>query len=328
MPRPEDERDPTEDLPRAASSARPDDAELPQPQPHDEPGADDRKMSFGRYRILSKLGEGGMGTVYLAEDEQLHRRVALKTPFFERANDPLTIKRFLREARAAATIQHPNVCPVYDVGEQEGRHFLTMAYVDGCSLADWMQRSSQVSVVEALEIVEKLADGLQAAHDAGVLHRDLKPGNILMDRRGEPYLIDFGMARRLDGDETLLTVTGVVAGTPAYMAPEQIGGDDEQIGPATDIYSLGVILYELLASAVPFSGNLATMLGSIVASRPAPLARFRDGLDPQVEQLCRRAMAKSPQDRFPSARDFAAAIREYVGRSPATPVPHEPTTRE
>jgi serine/threonine-protein kinase len=300
------------DLPRDEKSGSAEDADAGRsPLPLD-PNDDELTGSFGRYRIISKLGEGGMGTVYLVEDTKLHRRIALKTPFFEFENEPLAIKRFLREARSAATIHHPNVCPVYDVGQHAGRYFLTMAHVDGCSLAEWMQLSPQVSVATAVEIVEKLARGLQAAHDAGVLHRDLKPGNILIDRNNEPYLIDFGMARRLDRDESLLTVTGVVVGTPAYMAPEQISGRDEQIGPATDIYSLGAIFYELLAGSIPFTGNLATMLGSIVSNHPIPLCSFRADVDPHVERLCRRAMAKSPADRYPSARVFAEALRDYL----------------
>ncbi len=272
----------------------------------------DLPASFGRYKILSKIGEGGMGAVYLAQDEQLHRRVALKTPFFEHEDDEKTIKRFLREARAAATIHHPNVCPVYDVGAHDGRYFLTMAYVEGRSLAEWIQQTGKADVETALEIVEKLARGLQTAHECGILHRDLKPGNILINSENEPFLIDFGMARRLDLDETLLTVTGAIAGTPAYMAPEQISGDSDQIGPATDTYSLGVILYELLTGSLPYSGSLATMLGSIVANDPIPLRSYCADLDPAVEPICRRAMAKAPEDRYASAAEFADTIRHYL----------------
>ena len=312
MARSSKESDVSGDLPRDEKPASADHSDAAENPPRHDRNDDDLAGSFGRYRIVSKLGEGGMGAVYLAEDTQLQRRVALKTPFFELEDDALTIKRFLREARSAATIHHPNVCPVYDVGQHAGRYFLTMAYVDGCSLAEWMRGSPPVPTAVALEIVEKLARGLQAAHEAGVLHRDLKPGNILIDREDEPYLIDFGMARRLDGDETLLTVTGVVVGTPAYMAPEQISGRDEQIGPATDIYSLGAIFYELLAGSIPFSGNLATMLGSIVSNNPIPLRSFRADVDPRVERLCRRAMAKSPADRYASAEEFADALRDHL----------------
>ena len=269
----------------------------------------DLPESFGRYHIERKLGAGGMGAVYLAKDKQLDRHVALKTPFFEREDDENTVKRFMREAHAAATIRHPNVCPVYDVGEYEGRYFLTMAYVNGRSLAEWIQQADQTDVETKLEIVEKLARGIQAAHDRGILHRDLKPGNILINEEEEPFLIDFGMARRFDREETLLTVTGAIAGTPAYMAPEQISGDGDQIGPATDIYSLGVILYEMLTGTMPFSGNLATMLGSIVANNPIPLRSYCPDLDPALESICHRAMAKEPGDRYASASEFADAIR-------------------
>ena len=278
----------------------------------DEGNIGDLPASFGRYQIVSKLGEGGMGAVYLAKDKQLGRLVALKTPFFEREDDENTVKRFLREAHAAATIKHPNVCPVYDVGQHAGRYYLTMEYVAGCSLAEWIRQAGHDDVKTALEIVAKLAGGLQAAHDCGILHRDLKPGNILINEEDEPFLIDFGMARRFDREETLLTVTGAIAGTPAYMAPEQISGDGDQIGPATDVYALGVILYELLTGSIPFSGNLATMLGSIVANNPIPLRSYRAELDPSVEPICRRAMAKEPGDRYASAGEFADTIRDYL----------------
>ena len=283
----------------------------------DEDHVGDLPESFGRYQIVSKLGEGGMGAVYLAIDKRLERHVALKTPFFEREDDESTVKRFMREAHAAATINHPNVCPVYDVGEYEGRYFLTMAYVEGRSLAEWIRQADQTDVKTALEIVEKLARGLQAAHDCGIIHRDLKPGNILINEEVEPFLIDFGMARRFDREETLLTVTGAIAGTPAYMAPEQISGDGDQIGPATDIYCLGVILYELLTGSMPFSGNLATMLGSIVANNPIPLRSYCPDLDPTVEPICRRAMAKDPGDRYASASEFADTIRYYLDNGTA-----------
>ena len=288
--------------------------------------------NFGRYRILSKLGEGGMGAVYLALDEHLQRQVAIKTPFFEHEDDANTIKRFYREARAAATIQHPNVCAVYDVGEFAGRHYLTMTYIDGCSISDWIRTTPKTSDVMALEIVEKLASGLQAAHDKGILHRDIKSGNTLITADNEPYLIDFGMARRLDAKETLLTVTGAIVGTPAYMAPEQINGSDpDELGAAVDIYSLGVILYELLTHTIPFSGNLATILGSIIANRPTPIRVHLPKVDPRIESICRRAMAKNPDDRYESAAEFAWTIRKYldggfsaVNESPPTWESQEP----
>ena len=275
----------------------------------------DLPKDFGRYRILSKLGEGGMGSVYLAIDENLQRKVAIKTPFFENETDERTIKRFFREARAAATIHHPNVCAVYDVGEFAGRYYLTMAYIEGRTISEWVREGNDVAKNPriSLEIIEKLAGGLQAAHKMGILHRDIKPGNTLITNQNEPYLIDFGMARRMDRTETLLTVSGAIVGTPAYMAPEQINGSDPtKIGPAADIYSLGVIMYELLTGTIPFSGSMPTMLGSIVANRPTPIGVHSPGIDPRIEQICRKSMAKIPRDRFHSAAEFAAEIRKYL----------------
>ncbi len=273
----------------------------------------DLPRDFGRYRVLSKLGEGGMGAVYLALDQNLGRKVAIKTPFFEHETDDRTIKRFFREARAAATIQHPNICPVYDVGQCADRYFLSMAYIDGQSIDAWARTHREASPRTKLKIVQKLASGLQAAHDKGILHRDIKPGNVLVTQNDEPHLIDFGMARRMDRDETLLTVSGAIVGTPAYMAPEQINGSDPaHIGPAADIYGLGVIMYELLSGAVPFSGNLATMLGCIVANRPTPMRVHSPEVAPAITEICRKAMAKLPADRFNSAAEFGETIRNYI----------------
>lgn len=253
-----------------------------------------------------------MGAVYLAEDTVLHRKVALKIPVFGNESDENAVKRFMREARAAATIQHPHVCAVHDVGQLEGRHYLTMTYVEGMPLSEWMHRQDQVAVEQSLQIVQKVALGLHAAHQAGVIHRDLKPSNILMDVEDEPFIIDFGMARRFDKQETVLTATGIIAGTPAYMSPEQIMGNVEQIGPAVDIYALGVILYELLAGRLPFGGNVATMLGNVVSEAPAPLRTHAAHLPEALEPICAKALAKQPHDRYPHAAAFAATIAEYL----------------
>ena len=273
----------------------------------------DMPKEFGRYRILRKLGEGGMGAVFLALDTTLDRRVALKTPAFARQEDEQIIKRFLREAKAAATIHHPNVCPIFDFGEIDGRHYLTMAYVEGCELAEWVQLKNEIPTELALQIVKKIALGLQAAHDQGVVHRDLKPGNVMMNTENEPIIMDFGMVRLIDSDETILTPTGTMVGTPAYMAPEQIMAERESIGPTTDIYSLGVIMYELLSGWPPFSGSLATMLGTIVSDPPPRLEAHAPDLDPRLNDLCLKALAKQQADRYQSGREMAEAIDAFAG---------------
>lgn len=270
-------------------------------------------QEFGRYHILRKLGEGGMGAVYLAEDSLLLRNVALKTPTITEKADERMAKRFLREARAAATIQHPNVCPIYDVGTQDGRYFLTMAFIQGCTLADWKEQKSKVEPYDALRIIRQLSLGLHAAHEAGVVHRDVKPGNVMMTPSDEPIIIDFGTVRLLANDE--ISQSLIFAGTLTYTAPEQISGEYE-CGTAVDVYSLGVILYELLAGRPPFEGSVTTLIGALLCDQPLRPASLAEELDPRLDDLCMRAMAKIPTDRYESPAAFAAAIDDYLaGRS-------------
>jgi tetratricopeptide (TPR) repeat protein len=261
---------------------------------------------FGRYEIRRQLGRGGMGTVYLAHDTRLNRLVALKVPNL--GGDPDAARRFVREARAAAALQNPNICPVYDSGAIDGRPFLTMAYLDGGSLADRLP----LPVGEAVKLVRTLADALDEAHRAGVMHRDLKPANVLFNGKGQPVITDFGLARQLAaaGPESL-SGPGIV-GTPAYMAPEQVNGDAGAIGPATDVYALGVVLYEALTGRRPFEGPLGTLLARITTDEPEPPSRLRPDVDARLSAVCLRALAKKPTDRFPAMAAFAAALNECV----------------
>ncbi|QEH32068.1 Serine/threonine-protein kinase PrkC [Aquisphaera giovannonii] len=271
--------------------------------PELEPGS-----SFGRYQVVRTLGAGGMGSVYLATDTHLQRRVALKVPFLDGADREELLERFRREALAAAALDHPNLCQVYDVGEVDGSPFLTMAYVEGRPLSDAIGRAEPIPVRQAAAVVRKLAVALQAAHDTGVVHRDLKPANVLMSRKKELVVVDFGLARRDGAGDVRLTKSGAVLGTPAYMAPEQVAGQAEAIGPQTDIYALGVILYELLTGRLPFEGPVALVLGQIMVAQPAPPSALRPEVDARLESACLKAMAKKPEDRFSSMREFADAL--------------------
>jgi predicted Ser/Thr protein kinase len=265
--------------------------------------------SFGRYQIVRLLGQGAMGAVYLAYDTQLHRHVALKTPFL--GNSLETIERFYREARTAAQIRSPNVCPVHDVGHLGGVHYLSMAFIDGQSLAAAMTEGRLKDPTEIANILSQIAHGLHKAHEQGIIHRDLKPENIMIDRDGVPIVMDFGLARQVD-DDTQVTVAGRVLGTPAYMSPEQVEGDPTRIGPATDIYSLGVVLFNILTGRSPFSGTLAAVLRQIVdvePPRPSTL-KAEIGEGSPLERICLKMMAKSPADRFPSMAEVAAALKE------------------
>jgi len=275
---------------------------------------------FGRYRIEGILGQGAMGTVYLADDTQLHRQVALKTPQFEEDAADEILERFYREARLAATLRHSHICPVYDVGELDGIHYITMAYIEGRPLSDFVKPSVPQTERQILIVVGKIAQALQEAHDHGIVHRDLKPSNIMIDRHGEPVIMDFGLAwQARTGEDTRLTQTGMIVGSPAYMSPEQVEGERAKIGPAADQYGLGVILYELLTGKVPFNGSLATIMGQILTKEPRPPSQVRAGLDPRIDTLCLKMMAKNASDRFRSLSEVALELAKIV-REPAAPL--------
>ena len=270
---------------------------------------------IGPYRILEQLGAGGMGTVFLGRNTAGELR-AVKLLLHVHPSDGASVKRLYREARSAQKVHHPNLCPVHDVGQDGELFYLAMERIEGRTLATAFASGETFSAPRAVELVRTLADAVHALHEAGIVHRDLKPANVMLRPDGAPVIIDFGMARRFDNSETLLTLTGSIAGTPGYMAPEQITGEPDDIGPPCDLYSLGVILYELVTGSTPFSGNVATILGSIV-SEPAPPPRTRcPELDPVLDAVCLRALDKSPAERFASAQEFAEVLAAWL-RDPA-----------
>lgn len=276
---------------------------------------------FGRYRILRPLGRGGMGAVYLARDTALGRSVALKVPFLRAGDDGAqAVGRFLREARAAATLDHPNLCPVFDVGEVAGIPYLTMPFIDGRPLAEAMGRGRAVTPAQAAAVARKLALALHEAHARGVVHRDLKPGNVMINRRRELIIMDFGLARLAEGDDSSTTRTGHILGTALYMAPEQAAGDVAAIGPAADVYALGVILHELLTGVRPFEGPWSLVIGLKSVQDPAPPSTHRPDLPAELDAACLRALARRPGDRYPSMAEFAADLGGFLAR-PAAPAP-------
>lgn len=271
---------------------------------------------FGRYEIERLLGEGAMGAVFLAYDAALARRVALKVPKFS-PDDSDGRARFLREARSAAGLRHPNICPIHDVGEVDGTQFLTMAFIEGRSLADYITPGRVHPLRQIALLVRKLASALGDAHAAGIVHRDLKPANVMVDGRGEPVVMDFGLARSFRGgtSEGRITQSGMVVGSPAYMSPEQVEGTTE-LGPASDIYSLGVIFYELLTGRLPFDGTLYAIFSAIVNKPPEAPRDFRPDLDEELQAICLRMMAKRAEDRFGSMKDVAEALKRYLAAPP------------
>jgi formylglycine-generating enzyme required for sulfatase activity/serine/threonine protein kinase len=293
------------------------------------------KGQFGRYRIIRTLGKGAMGTVYLAEDTQLERSVAIKTPHFTESPSEDSLERFYREARTAGTLRHHNICPIHDVGQIDGKHYISMAYIEGRPLSAYIQPDKPQTERQILIVVRKLALALQEAHDHGIVHRDLKPANIMIDKKGEPIIMDFGLARqtRREGD-IRLTQTGDIIGTPAYMSPEQIEGEPDRIGPQTDQYSLGVVLYELLTTKLPFRGSVIAVMGQILTKEVTPPGQMRPDLDPRIEVVCLKMMAKAPSERFASTKAAAnelaailksphakAASKEKTASSPAPSPP-------
>ena len=273
---------------------------------------------IGRYRIVRELGKGGMGTVVLARDTVLDRDLALKLPRFDPEDGNEPIERFYREARAMATVHHPHLCQVYDAGEADGYHFLTMAYIDGLTL-DEQITNQPLSPAEAVRLVRTLALAIHAAHEAGVVHRDLKPSNVMISRDGEPFITDFGLALRDAVSESDITHSGTIVGSPAYMAPEQVEADHDRIGPRTDVYALGVMFYELLTGRRPFEGKGLAVLGQISSGvAPTPPSQIAD-VSPSVESICLKAMAHRINDRFQSAADLAAALDECLQPVSAQP---------
>ena len=276
---------------------------------------------FGRYRVLRLLGRGGMGAVYLAQDSQLGRQVALKVPFFDASESPRRVERFVREARSAAVLQHPNICTVFDAGQIDGRPFITMAYIAGTPLEEEIDPDVPMPQARAAEIARKIAVALEHAHRKGTVHRDLKPANVMMAAGGEPVVMDFGLAKRVadaDPNEAKLTRDGGLLGTPSYMAPEQVKGEVSAIGPATDVYALGVMLFEMLTGRTPYTGAMGVVIGRILTSPVPPVKEFRPDVDSRLDAVCRKALAKSPADRFPSMAEFAEALGRYL-KAPVSP---------
>ena len=267
-----------------------------------------------RYEVRELLGSGSYGSVYRAFDPRLGREVALKVLRAEMTSSSQAVERFLREAKAAAKLDHPHIVAVFDAGQAGEVYFIASAFIKGGTLASSIPKAG-MEPRRAAELAAQLAAALGYAHRQGVVHRDVKPANILLDDHGSLRLMDFGLAGWTRDECTRLTQQGAIMGTPAYMAPEQASGNTVEIGPASDLYSAGVVLYELLTGCRPFGGdNAASMMYQIIHTAAPPPSTRRPGLDASLESICLNAMAKKPAERFENGEAMAAALRPGLRR--------------
>jgi serine/threonine-protein kinase len=271
--------------------------------------ADIGSVLGGRYRLIELLGQGGMATIYRARDHQLERDVAVKVLRPEYGRDPDFFARFRQEAQSAASLNHPNVVAVYDYGTDEAGPFIVMELVDGEDLATILKRSGPLPPRQAARIAAEIARAIAAAHDRGFVHRDIKPGNVLVTREGRAKVTDFGIARAVA--EAQFTLPGTTIGSVHYFSPEQARG--EPAGPASDIYSLGIVLYELLTGRRPWEGDSAAAIATARLTGPVPSpSAVRAGIPSSLEAIDRKALALRPEDRFASAAAMAEALERYL----------------
>ncbi len=278
-------------------------------------GSAPESRTFGDYELLEEIGSGGMGVVYRARDTKLKRAVALKLIRAGELASPQEIGRFKREAEAAASLDHPNIVPVYEVGECEGWHYLCLKLIDGPGL-DRQLRRYQNDPRAAATLLAKVARAIHHAHQRGLLHRDLKPSNILIDPEGEPHVTDFGLARRV-GQDLGVTRSGQMVGTPAYMAPEQAQGRPAALTTVADVFSLGVVFYELLTGDIPFAGETPLeTLRQVVVQEPKRPSAIRPQVDRDLETICLHCLEKEPGRRYGSAEALAEDLERWLRHEP------------
>jgi len=286
--------------------------------------SEDDNVIAGRYRLEGRLGFGGMSTVHLAFDMRLERRVAAKLLAEHLADDPTFVSRFQREAQAAARLVHPNIVQIFDSGldEHSGRHFIVMEYIEGQSCAEILRDDGWVQVDEAVAIIEQACEGLHYAHRHGVVHRDVKPGNLLRAREGEVKLADFGIAKATE--QSSITQVGSVLGTAAYLAPEQARG--EEAGPRADLYALGVVAYQLISGRLPYEATSLTELAlKQQREEPPMLDTLVAAVGPELAEAIALALALDPRERYQTAREMGRAIS--AGADGISPLESPTTSR-
>jgi len=283
-----------------------------------DPGTRLATRKFGHYELLGIMGEGQFGTVWRAKDQQLERIVALKLPHLQDWNEQ-TRAMFLREARAAAALEHPHIVRVHGIERDGDRLGIVSQFVVGQTLFHLLQERS-LTFAKSTAMLAAIADAVHHAHEAGVIHRDLKPSNILVDQEGQPHVSDFGLAK-WSGDHAAITNPGLVMGTPAYMSPEQARGDSDAVDRRSDVYSLGVLLYEMLTGNPPFEGNSTLLLHQIQSQAPVALRSHNRAIPKDLESICHKCLAKSPNERYFTARELAEDLRRFQAGVPISARP-------
>src|SRR5256886_6393899 len=272
-------------------------------------------MDFGDYELLEEVGRGGQGVVFRARQKSLNRIVALKVISLGQWASKAHLKRFRLEAEAAARLEHPGIVPIHDVGERDGSCYFSMKFVEGGEL-DEVVRRTPMSIRQAVELIAKVVRTVHHAHEHGILHRDIKPGNILLDQKGEPHLTDFGLARLVETESTV-TRTMEVLGTPSYMAPEQAVGNNAAVSSVTDVYGLGAVLYQLLTGYPPFAGGTTfETVRLVLDTNPRKPRLWNSKLDRDLETICLKCLEKDPKRRYASAVALADDLERWLKHEP------------